>query len=513
MHNRIKALIVAAMVVTNSVSPTLEVLANELEMERVSEEITTTITTEEKTEDSLILDIAEEESNTLQSEETSEDITNLNIEEKSEESSLINETNISEENNNAATKAIRKLEIESNTGEFDWGYSTSNEVAILVEFDNRNTKKVLEIELADGMAFNRYAVKDTPSNSVEFEATPTELAVIKDVLDKPTQDQVTGQYSGKLVYELQEGVASGKIVVNVSVDRYKYYDAKTIDKAIKVTVKENDVEVDLKSIDVKAKDNTSIGVKNNSLNNNLGNRTTKLQPGGTGNTYNYYRNTTSTVQTGDNGIRDFTYIKGAELIMYYPVNTTLVSVNNLPSGATYDNYPDENKVVINISGPTIQNSNVSLTYKVDENASPGIIEAPNNNVMKVTYYDGISAELIANVVDSVEVVDPNTFSSVIEMTVQDGYYHDYNGNSLSISGYIYLQDKTVKEYNDQIFEYKFSNWNTRKVLLPDSMTGIKNIKYKLFGDSTVYDVDNSKLVDFQGVSRLIDADALGIDKG
>ena len=55
MHNRIKALIVAAMVFTNTVSPKVEVLANEIEIEKASENIANTVSIEEKTEENLAL--------------------------------------------------------------------------------------------------------------------------------------------------------------------------------------------------------------------------------------------------------------------------------------------------------------------------------------------------------------------------------------------------------------------------------------------------------------------------
>lgn len=363
------------------------------------------------------------------------------------------------------------------------------------------------------MAFDRYPVVGKPTDSVESEGTQTELAVIKDVLEKPTKDPITNQYNGKLIYELEDGVSSAKIVINVSVDRYRYYKPKEITNAIKVTVKEDDTEVRATSMNVQAVNNTKIGAKNNSLKHSSQSRTLEVQPGGTGNTYNYYRNTTSTVQTGDDGLRDFTLIRSAKLTMYYSNNTTLVDVNNLPTGATCDNYQHENKVVINMTGETISNSNISLTYKVDDTAQFGKLESPNFNTMEVEYYDGAKEILIASIKDSVEVVDPSKIKDVIKMSTDTGHYHDYNGESLSIGGYIYLKNQTVKEYKNQIFEYKFSKWNTRKVLLPESMNDIINIKYKLIGDNKEYSVANSELVAFQGEDRLIDADKLGVPDG
>lgn len=121
--------------------------------------------------------------------------------------------------------------------------------------------------------------------------------------------------------------------------------------------------------------------------------------------------------------------------------------------------------------------------------------------------------MTASIKDSVEVVDPSKIKDVIKMSTDTGHYHDYNGESLSIGGYIYLKNQTVKEYKNQIFEYKFSKWNTRKVLLPESMTDIINIKYKLIGDNKEYSVANSELVAFQGEDRLIDADKLGVPDG
>lgn len=108
MHNRIKALIVAAMVFTNTVSPTLEVLANEIEIEKASENIANTVSIEEKTEENLALDI--DESENADKEE--------NTNEKSEESLLLDEanpsdkTNLSEQNDNSATKKVNKLEVD-----------------------------------------------------------------------------------------------------------------------------------------------------------------------------------------------------------------------------------------------------------------------------------------------------------------------------------------------------------------------------------------------------------------
>lgn len=503
MHNRIKALIVAAMVITNTVSPTVEVLANEIDKES-SEVMTNAMTIEDDESEQL-----EEEIPTLEENKSEKLI------EASDVLTSDREGNEQlKENADILARTVKKLSIESNNGAFDWGYGTSNEVAILVEFDNAaNKKKVVEIELPNDMAFDRYPVVGKPTDSVESEGTQTELAVIKDVLEKPTKDPITNQYNGKLIYELEDGVSSAKIVINVSVDRYRYYKPKEITNAIKVTVKEDDTEVRATSMNVQAVNNTKIGAKNNSLKHSSQSRTLEVQPGGTGNTYNYYRNTTSTVQTGDDGLRDFTLIRSAKLTMYYPNNTTLVDVNNLPTGATCDNYQHENKVVINMTGETISNSNISLTYKVDDTAQFGKLESPNFNTMEVEYYDGTKEILTASIKDSVEVVDPSKIKDVIKMSTDTGHYHDYNGESLSIGGYIYLKNQTVKEYKNQIFEYKFSKWNTRKVLLPESMTDIINIKYKLIGDNKEYSVANSELVAFQGEDRLIDADKLGVPDG
>ena len=122
---------------------------------------------------------------------------------------------------------------------------------------------------------------------------------------------------------------------SASVDRYRYYKPQEIVNAINVKVEENDIEIDSTSINVQATNNTNIGAKNNNIYHSGAERTTQLQPGGTGNTYSYYRNTTSAVQTGDNGIRDFTLVEEVELIMYYPQHTKLVSVNNLPELKLY----------------------------------------------------------------------------------------------------------------------------------------------------------------------------------
>ena len=508
MHNRIKALIVAAMVFTNTVSPTLEVLANEIEIEKASENIANTVSIEEETEENLALDI--DESENADKEE--------NTDEKSEESLLLDEanlsdkTNLSEQNDNSATKKVNKLEVTSNQGSFEWGYGDSNEISILVEFDNMNKKKVVEIELEEGMAFDKYPVVGSTSNEIEYEGTNEDKAIISKVLERPDKDLITNQYSGKLSYEINSTATVANIVVRASVDRYKYYGPKEIANAIKVTVKEDGIEQASESINVKAINSTSLGEKNDSLNTSTIGRSIQVQRGDNGNTYNYYRNTTSKVETDGNGIRSFTYIKNATLTMYYPEHTTFVGVNNLPNGAIVDQKPAENKVIISIPGPTIENSNVSLTYKVDSNAPYGTIQSQNKNTMEVEYYDGHKETLIADKVDSVQVVDPSTLGSIIEMTVLDGYYHDYNGNSLSIGGYIYLDKATLIEYTNQVFEYNFSNWNTRKVLIPEGITDVVDIKYTLFGDPTVYNLNPNDLADFGGAKRLIDGDKLPIAK-
>ncbi|MDV4149266.1 DUF5011 domain-containing protein [Clostridium sp. AL.422] len=527
MHNRIKALIVAAMVATNSVSPTLEVLANELERERVSEEIATILTTEEKTENNITLDINESEKVDKEEsvDEKTEDSITLDIDEsKSEEKEKIadkqeivnkeenliqNQTNILEENTNVTTKGINKLEIKPNQGAYDWGYGATNEIAILVDFDNITNKKVLEIELAEGMAFDRYPVKGSPSNKIEYEGTNEDKAVIANVLERPVKDLITNQYSGKLSYEINSSTRTANIVIKVSVDRYKYYGPKEIQNAIKVTVKESDKVQKSETINVQAVNNT-LGEKNNSLNISATGRTMQAQRGDEATTYSYFRNTTSKVQTDNNGIMSFTYIKSAILTMYYPKHTTFVDVNNLPDGATVENKPADNKVIITMPNQTIENSNVSLTYKVDSDAPYGIIESKNNNTMEVEYYDGTKQTLIADKLDSVQVVDPNTLGSIIEMSVLDGYYHDYNGNSLSMGGYIYLDKATLIEYTDQVFEYSFSNWKTRKVLLPYGINDVVDIKYTLIGDTTEYSMTIDQLSDFGGENRLIDADKLNI---
>lgn len=538
MHNRVKALIVAAVFATNSVSPTLNALANEIDRDTVNDEIVNTVNLEEEnkgseeeeegssvpeeeTEDDLVPESGLETENEEPKEKTENDSVsegnlkteNETISEETEVSSNLEQENVTEENYDISTAAVNKLEIKPNTGQFDWGYDTSNEVAVFVEFDNRNSTKTIEIELAEGMAFDRYPVVGTPIHSVEYGGTEADLAVIEKVLERPSKDKITGKYTGKLVYELKKGVQVGNIVIKVSVDRYKYYGPKEISDAIKVTVKEDNVESGLAVRNVEAVNNKKLGEKNNSLNYSGTERTAKLQPGGIGKTYSYFRNTTSGAQDDDNGIRSFTYIKNAELTMYYPEDTTFVEVNNAPSDAVCEHFPLENKVVIKMPSATINNSNISLSYKVNENAQFGTKEAPKQNTMKVEFYDGTTKELTTSIIDSVEVVDPKLEQAYIEMSVDTGHYYDYAGKSLSIGGYIYLKNKTIVDYKNQIFEYKFSNWNTRKVLLPYGMTGITNIKYKLFGDSKEYDVDDSKIAIFQNEKRLIDADALGVPEG
>ena len=503
MHNRIKALIVAAMVITNAVSPTLRVLANEIEVEKVSEEIVTDVIEEEKTEEDLTSDIDESEG-FIKGEETDK-------KENIEESIIKNETNVLKESSNSVTKGIKKIEVKANQGSFDWGYGTSNEVAIYVEFDNIIDKKVLEIELEEGMAFDKYPVIGSPSNEIEYVGTKEDKAIITNVIEKPNKDTITNQYSGKLSYEINSSTKVANIVIKVSVDRYKYYGTKEIQDAIKVTVKENDIEQGSTSVNVQAVNN-KLGKKNNSLNTSITGRTIQAQRGNKGTTYGYFRNTTSKVETDNNGIMSFTYIKNAILTMYYPEHTSFVGVNNLPSSAIVENNELENKVIITMPNPTITNFNVSLTYKVDDNAPYEIIESKNKNTMEVEYYDGTKETLIADKSDSVQVVDPNTLSSIIEMNVLDGYYHDYNGNSLSIGGYIYLDKSTLIDYTDQVFEYNFLNWNTRKVLLPYDMTDIIDIKYTLIGDNKEYSININQLAPFGGDNRLIDADKLGLSK-
>lgn len=64
---------------------------------------------------------------------------------------------------------------------------------------------------------------------------------------------------------------------------------------------------------------------------------------------------------------------------------------------------------------------------------------------------------------------------------------------MSIGGFIFLKNQTVKEYTNQVFEYEFENWNTRKVLIPLSMTNVTNIKYKKTGDNTEYNISADQL--------------------
>ena len=496
MHNRIKALIVAAMIISNTASPAINVLADEIDKDTVNEEVMNAVDIEEYDNLGVDSEKLSSESDEITNEKTEtpsilEETSNLEETNVLEETNDLEQTNVLEESNKFLARGLKKFEIQPNNEPFDWGYGTSNEVEVLLEFDNQTNKKVVEIELPEGMVFERYPVVGLPSDTVESEATQTELSVIKKVLEKPTQDPITGLYSGKLVYELNEGVMSGKIVFSASVDRYRYYKPQEIVNAINVKVEENDIEIDSKSINVQATNNTNIGAKNNNIYHSGAERTTQLQPGGTGNTYSYYRNTTSAVQTGDNGIRDFTLVEEVELIMYYPQHTKLVSVNNLPDKAVWKEDKTQNKVVINMPGETVKNFNISLTYQVDSKAPLGEIKSPDYNSMTVKYYDGGIESFKATTLDSVKIVDPSTVGPVIKMDIFDGYYHDYNGSSLSIGGYIYLNNKTIVDYNNQVFEYQFSGWNTRKVLLPDSMTGIVDIKYTVFGDSTEYSVSEN----------------------
>ena len=527
MHNRVKALIVAAMFATNSVSPTLNALANEIDRDIVSEEIVNTVDleeekegSEEETEDGSVPESGLEIENEEPKEKAEDDSVsegnlkteNEIISEKTEASSNLEQENVTEENYDISTVAVNKLEIKPNKGSFDWGYYNSNEVSVILEFDNQTKEKIVEITLPEGMVFDRYPVVGNATESVESEGTDTDLAVIKRVLKKPTKDPITGLYSGTLIYELNEGVSKGKITFNASVDRYRYryYGEKEIPKGIEVVVKEDNVQVDSTSINVKATDNKQLGSKNKILGTNATGRTAELQPGGTGNTYSYFRNTTSGVKDDDNGIRSFTYIKSAVLTMYYPENTTLVKVNNLPDKAVCKELEAENKVVMTMPETTINNSSISLTYKVNDDAEFVELSSPKYNTMEVEYYDGHKETIVATKLDTVKVVDPKSVGSVIKMETLDGYYHDYNGNSLSTSGYIYLNNQTIVEYKDQVFEYEFSGWNTRKVLLPDSMEGIINIRYTVFGDPTEHSITVDQLADYQGDKRLIDADKLNL---
>ncbi|WP_195952577.1 hypothetical protein [Clostridium saudiense] len=130
MHNRIKALIVAAMVITNTVSPTVEVLANEIDKES-SEVMTNAMTIEDDESEQLEEEIPTLEEN--QSEKLIEASDVLTSDREGNEQL--------KENADILARTVKKLSIESNNGAFDWGYGTSNEVAILVEFDNAANKK------------------------------------------------------------------------------------------------------------------------------------------------------------------------------------------------------------------------------------------------------------------------------------------------------------------------------------------------------------------------------------
>lgn len=235
MHNRVKALIVAAVFATNSVSPTLNALANEIDRDTVNDEIVNTVNLEEEnkgseeeeegssvpeeeTEDDLVPESGLETENEEPKEKTENDSVsegnlkteNETISEETEVSSNLEQENVTEENYDISTAAVNKLEIKPNTGQFDWGYDTSNEVAVFVEFDNRNSIKTIEIELAEGMAFDRYPVVGTPIHSVEYGGTEADLAVIEKVLERPSKDKITGKYTGKLVYELKKRSTSRK---------------------------------------------------------------------------------------------------------------------------------------------------------------------------------------------------------------------------------------------------------------------------------------------------------------
>ena len=91
MHNRVKALIVAAMFATNSVSPTLNALANEIDRDIVSEEIVNTVDLEEEKEGS------EEETEDGSVPESGLEIENEEPKEKAEDDS-VSEGNLKTEN-------------------------------------------------------------------------------------------------------------------------------------------------------------------------------------------------------------------------------------------------------------------------------------------------------------------------------------------------------------------------------------------------------------------------------
>ena len=92
MHNRIKALIVAAMIISNTASPAINVLADEIDKDTVNEEVMNAVDIEEY--DNLGVD-----SEKLSSE--SDEITNEKTETPSilEETSNLEETNVLEETN------------------------------------------------------------------------------------------------------------------------------------------------------------------------------------------------------------------------------------------------------------------------------------------------------------------------------------------------------------------------------------------------------------------------------
>lgn len=144
MHNRVKALIVAAVFATNSVSPTLNALANEIDRDTVNDEIVNTVNLEEEnkgseeeeegssvpeeeTEDDLVPESSLETENEEPKEKTENDSVsegnlkteNETISEETEVSSNLEQENVTEENYDISTAAVNKLEIKSNTGQFD----------------------------------------------------------------------------------------------------------------------------------------------------------------------------------------------------------------------------------------------------------------------------------------------------------------------------------------------------------------------------------------------------------
>lgn len=370
----------------------------------------------------------------------------------------------------------------------------TKKLSVNVQFKNENSKnKKIVINLKEGMTYKAYPVLEVSNSTIQNKIDEQDnLFKAISSVDTPfiynysnISDLINNISFGDLTYNIYDNISSVNLNINIAIDSLRYYGEKNINDAITISVYEDDELQNSISSDIMAKNADKFSLK---LTNYHYYETKNLYPSLSENLSigkTFYSSVESTKYLSDTQ-HHFTYIpyyKKIEYYLYYPLDTTFVdtaSFSALSSDFKVTNYSDYSMVKVESENYSNINYGIGVSYKVNEDASYVLHEAPDYNKIIITYYDGTTKEYVSNLKTKIDVLDPSSFVNQMDVYYYDTYDDDKQDTFMYGPMFV-ITNTTPKDKTNQTLEFEIDpNYEAVKVNFPfdTKVATISNIKYK-----------------------------------